>query len=257
MWRNITVLLLLTVLLMPVSAQNDLTQVAQVRISPTPVNVIIPTSTPPATEMAVATATPTYTPTPEGPAVARAIPNEFDQEVNVRALPDPTADVVGTLEFDTDYVVTGQYFSWWQIEFSRAPGGRGYVFESVVDVTIGTQPVPEIDPFSEPTPDPQDEASGEGDEGAVGPDGRVLDLPTPDPSRQLELDTSVLPTFTPPPDLVVLPPSDSTEGNITPTPDLFTSALNTVASGGIPPIVPIGVLAILGTFGMMIAIIRR
>lgn len=256
MWRNIIVLLLFSALISPAIAQGNPTQIAQVRISPTPVSVIIPTSTQPATEMAVATATPTYTATPEGPAIARAIPNELDQAVNVRALPDPNADVVGTLEFETDYVVTGKYFSWWQIDFSRAPGGRGYVFESVVDVSIGSQPVPDVDPYSEPTPDPEAE-NAEG-EAAVGPDGRVLDIPTPDPSRQLELDESVvLPTFTPPPDLVVVPPTTLGEQGITPTPDLFTAALNTVSSGGIPPIVPIGVLGGLGALGMLIAVIRR
>lgn len=243
---------------------TDSTVGAQGQVSPTPVNVVLPTATPQATDITIATTTPTFTPQPEGPTVVRAIRNEFDQPVNVRRLPDPTAEVVGTLDFDIGYVLTGRYFSWWRIEFDNAPGGVGYVFESVVEVDGSEIDIPEIDPFSGATGDgavPDDVDENDSGETTTDSDDRTLQIPTPDTSRSLDIEPELLPTFTYPPDAGA-PPTVNQDGDSAilqaqSADNALSTTISTVTSGNIPPIFPIALLGGFGLLGLVVGLIRR
>lgn len=239
---------------------------AQVRVTATPVRAVIPQATVLPTDIALSTATPTRTPTPEGPVVLRAI--NSDVPINVRAEPDPNSQLLGQLDPQQTYPVRGFFFSWYQFDFESSPTGRGWVFNSLVEIIGDEALLPEVNPFVEPTVDAAVVAATQTIDAAVNNPDAALTL-TAD-ARNIAVPTRIadtgsaeegdgrLPTFTPPPDFARRPTqTGGAEAIPSPTPDLLTGAISTVSNTDIPPIVPIAVLGSLGILGLLISALNR
>lgn len=164
---------------------------------------------------------PTVTGTPSGPIV---IVNSDQEQINVRSGPSTVYDQVGVLVAGQRVPALGRSpgGDWIQIAYAGVPGGVAWVYAFLVSLPSGTLPIVE----SPPTPTP-----------------RVT--PTIDPTLQAQFNIQAsptrLPTYTPPPSLVV------------PT---FTSE----PAGGFPQGVPMGLvivgMAVLGVFGSLISLLR-
>ena len=234
---------------------------AQIRISPTPLSVVIPTSAPLPTSVNLPTPTPTWTPT-EIPSV-RLQAKQADNPINVRAEPDPGGERLGALDPSGQYEVFGRYFRWLQFAYDASPTGRAWVFDDLVDIIGEEDRIPIVDPFSTPTPSSDEQFAQEGplNDATATAQARIVALPTdnvPEAIQQRQEEQAALPTFTAPPELaeqfatvtpdVIAAPS--------PTPGAFAVALERVATGNIPPIVPIAVLGLLGLVGLVISLMR-
>lgn len=243
-------LLLLFVWIMGVHAGD-----VEAQASPTPVVIELPTQAALPTEVMISTVTPTPTATMENP-VSLVLNAE---SANVRTLPDvEDGALIGTLEPQVEYIVTGRYFSWYQFFFEGSPNGRAWVYGDLVDILGNQVLIPEIDPFAAPT----------APAGILGttPDPNVTEDPSS--SRAVELDTtsgggvnlpSILPTFTYPAEYAAVRRSPTPSGIVmpTPTPDTVTEILTVVAEGNLPPVVPITLLLIGGLLGLFVAFLRR
>jgi hypothetical protein len=164
---------------------------------------------------------PTVTSSPMGPVVI--VTSEYDQ-INVRAGPDNALyPIVGVLVAGQRVPALGRTpgGSWVQIEYPGVPGGTAWVYAYLVRLEGN---IPIVEP--PPTPTPQV-------------------TPTIDPTLAaqfiIEIAPTRLPTFTPPPPLII------------PT---FT--VQPVSR--LPVAVPIGLLitgmAVIGIFGLMISLLR-
>lgn len=164
---------------------------------------------------------PTVTSSPMGPVVI--VSSEYDQ-INVRAGPDNSLyPIVGVLVAGQRVPALGRTpgGSWIQIEYPGVPGGTAWVYAYLVRVE-GNLPI--IEPPPTPTP-------------------RVT--PTIDPTLAaqfvIEIEPTRLPTFTPPPPLLI------------PT---FTA----LPAEGINARVPMGFvivgMAVIGLFGVMVSVLR-
>jgi len=241
--------------------------VAQVNVSATPVQVVIPTSTIPATQLSIATATPTATPTEEGPLTLSLRPES--ETANVRAEPEPTAEILGTIEPGESYRVLGRYFSWLQLEFDASPNGRAWVFEELVEINGDPNEVQVVDPFADPTDVPEVlEATLTWEAITLTPGGiltataqsRIIEVPTSigdAPSADINAG-DILPTFTYPPDLVAQVPTEiGNQAALVPTEsDALTDAIEIATSTRIPPIAFILGLGGIGVLGLVIASLR-
>lgn len=87
---------------------------------------------------------PTITVTPGGAVLVEPAPQY--EEVNIRANPDPDAELVGTMQTGEQYEVIGRFFRWLQIAYPDAEDGTAWVFESVVIITGDINIVPEVVP---------------------------------------------------------------------------------------------------------------
>jgi len=147
-----------------------------------------------------------------------------EPQINVRAGPGRSYDTVGTL-------VVGQWVpalgrtpggDWIEIAFPSAPGGVGWVYAYLTDVT-GELPI--VEPPPTPTP---------------------RTTPTIDPTLAAqfieEIPPTRLPTFTPPPPLEI------------PT---FPPEMPMRGSGGTPIGMVIIILGAIGVFGTLISLLRR
>src|SRR5215207_7483364 len=85
---------------------------AQVRISDTPVRVILPDVTQAAPQAQLLTATPTFTPTDLPPVVFLEAAAALG-DIQVLDFPE-NGTYLGTLETGRQYPITGQYYSWIQ-----------------------------------------------------------------------------------------------------------------------------------------------
>jgi len=165
---------------------------------------------------------PTVTGSPQGPIVT--VRRDVDQDsINVRAGPSVKYDIVGVLIVGQTVPAMGRTpgGDWVQIFYPGVPGSSGWVYSPLVIVSSG---IPIVEPPPTPTP---------------------RTTPTIDPTLAaqfiLEIPPTRLPTFTPPPPLVI------------PT---FESQVPTTIPGGIPMgIVVIG-MAVLGFFGIVISFLR-
>lgn len=237
---------------------------AQVRVSATPVRVVLPTQTLPATEIALPTPTPTETATPEGIIIAQ-VP-DGSSEINVRALPDPNAERLGGIQAGERYSITGRYFSWLQIEFPGSPNGRGWVFDQLVQIVGNAADIPEINPFSQQAA-PIEQAEGTltaealivvpGGELTATAEARIIILPTNE-AGEVVVERDILPTFTPPPELIATPDEALIEdiNEITEFEGTLFEAITSFTQDGIAPIVPIGLLAGFGLLGLLVAVAR-
>lgn len=264
---------LIMTLIWTISVMAEEIKVAQVRISPTPVQFSIATDAAPLlpTDVAISTPTPTRTPTSIPPVMIRAINPDTATQVNVRAEPDPGGERLGALEPDVTYVVLGRYFSWIQFEYQASPTGRAWVFETLVEVIGDENRIQQVDPFVAPTVSSDNLRLTQTFEALINrpgaaetatADARIIALPTSvggGPNRpSLGQAGPGLPTFTPPPDILVLPPTPqfNVQPSPTPEPDVLQNTIGLITSGGLPPIVPIVLLIGFGVLGVVVSLVR-
>ena len=236
---------------------------AQSNVTATPVRVIISTPTPIPLPESIATVTPSWTPTPIGPVLLEV--KSGSGSVNVRAAPDLESDRLGTIETGTSYPVIGRYFRWIRFQYDLSPNGTGWVYDELVDIIGNESEIPEIDLSGEPTIDSAVAESSQTFEAITQTPGgvltatagaRVLSVPTSQGNEAIaQLSGTVLPTFTFPPDIPALAPTEALIVEITDVPD--TNALDLESLNEVPPLVPIVLLAGFGIIGLLVSALRR
>jgi hypothetical protein len=151
----------------------------------------------------------------------------FDEpQINVRMGPNSSIyPVVGTMLAGSTAPALGrsQGGDWIQIEFPSAPGGRGWVYSPLVQLSPGELQI------AEPPPTPVPPATS-----TIDPTLAAQFIVVPTSTR--------LPTFTPPPSLAV--PS-------------YTQPSSFYSADSVPLAVIIVALAILGLVGFLLSILRR
>lgn len=270
MKKRIALAVLLIGLALPSLAQDE---IAQVRVTATPVFAIIPTLTLPPTEIAIATPTVTLTPTPQGAALLERAPDATD--VNIRTTPEIVdGNIIGKLEGGVQYVVVGRYEQWWQFLYANSSTGLGWAFDSLVVIIGNENDVPPVtNPFVNPVPAaaPVVDAASlsltlaastltPGADQTLSAISRLLQAPTINPEIATDVALAAnqaLPTFTPPAE--VAPRTGGEQGSLdaAPTPDVLLEAVSTITSGNLPPIVPILLLAVGGLLGLLVSAVRR
>ena len=247
---------------------NTVDGIAQVQVTATPVQVVLPTQTPLPTQISLSTATPTITPTEQGfVLLQKAVTVDENTPVNVRGLPGPGEPVVGFLENGQQYRVIGRYISWYQIDYDPDIESA-WVFSSVVEIIGEDADIPSVDPFVEPTATPvinqlpldADEFDATLAVITLTPDAiltvtaqqRVINVPqgTPEPD-------DVLPTFTPLANVDIAPVSAPSASGGALEEDRLTDLINTLTSGQLPPIFPILVLGGVGIIGLLLSALFR
>ena len=166
---------------------------------------------------------PTVTSSPRGAYIRVLVTSTEYDPINVRSGPNSTYELVGTLLPGQEATALGYYGDYIQIEYPGGPGGKGWVFANVVEVYGG--PIPLLEPPPTETPAATN---------TIDPTLAAQFIITVQPTR--------LPTYTEPPPLNI------------PT---FETDLGTPAPGGLPVGLVIVVLAGLGVFLTIIAILRR
>jgi hypothetical protein len=259
----ITVFLLLLLLRdVPASAQQPL-------ITNTAVDVSFPDASPTSANLGnsfiEATPSPTFTPTPEPPNVyAEADPDVAIGDTLVRDFPESGA-VIGVLQSGVQYPVYGQYFSWILIEYETAPNQRAWVYYETVRLFGDIGSIPYVaenaaQPFQRSAED-------------IATETAIVLFQTPGyaetataSSRIIVIEETViptvgdLPTYTPPAEINQRLPTLDANALPTATPqaaEVVGTALETFASGNIPPIAPILSLLVFGSLGLLISRLRR
>jgi hypothetical protein len=149
-----------------------------------------------------------------------------EPQINVRLGPNSSIyPVVGTLLAGSTAPALGrsQGGDWIQIEFPSAPGGRGWVYSPLVQVSPGALQI------AEPPPTP------------VPPPTATID-PTLAAQFSIVPTNTRLPTFTPPPSF---------------TPHAYTEIPIKNPDDSVPLAVIISAFAILGLMGFLLSLIRR
>lgn len=164
---------------------------------------------------------PTVTSSPRGFYV-RAIGDPNDS-LNVRAYPSSTSSLLGRFQVGQEAVAYGVFGDYVLIDYAGAPDGKGWVWKEMLEIHGGTLPMLEPPPTEVPLVTK-----------TIDPTLAAQFIITQIPSR--------LPTFTEPPALQI------------PTYQIVDGA---TATGGIPMGYVIVVLAGLGFFLALIAILRR
>lgn len=232
---------------------------AQELITSTPVRIQIPDQAAPAVEI-ISSPTITRTPTPAAVMVSA---KEGAGEVNVRAEPDVESDRLGSIRAGEFYPVLGRYFRWIQFQYDTSPTGRGWVFDELVDITGDANTIPDLSQQALPTQDPAIAAATQTQEAVTQTPGgiltitaetRILPVPGVDSSLMVTSETSVqvLPTFTYPPDIVAIAPTEATEINTT-----SPEAPPFEVPNNVPPILPILALGAGGLLGLVVSSLRR
>jgi hypothetical protein len=255
-----------SVLIGLLTMKTSASSLQQINISATPASIILPTSVL-ATE-GIATPTATYTPTPPGAALLEAF-----TEANVRAEPDPESELLGTIRAGDLYTVIGRYYRWYQFRYDQTPGQTGWVFDELVQITGDESQIRDLTEDAVPTTDPTSVAGTATIEAITQTPGGILTataeaviIPLPvqpgngGATPETANSSSVLPTFTYPPDVAVTPPESAykaANATFDSTPTLVPNSLEFVVTEGAPPIVPILVLAGIGLFGLVISTFRR
>lgn len=164
---------------------------------------------------------PTVTSSPSGPYAI--VTSEFEQ-INIRSGPDNVIyPIIGVLVAGQRVTALGRTAggSWVEIEYPGVPGGVAWVYAYLVELK-GNVPVVELPP----TPTPQV-------------------TPTIDPTLAsqfiIDIAPTRLPTYTPPPPLIV------------PT---FTVSPVNQSTAGVPMGFVIIVMGVVGVFGMLISLLR-
>ena len=237
---------------------------AQEVATSTPVRISIPTDSVPAL-LVVASPTATRTPTPSVvvlEAKAEAGP------INVRAEASIEADRLGTIQAGEYYPVLGRSYRWLQIQFPSAPQGRAWVFEELVTLFGDEGSIPNLQLVT-PVVLSQAQADATLTQAAfTKTPGAVLTLTArsrilPVPGQETALPgaealfgetSSLLPTYTYPPDLLA-PTLD--QGGTTNINTPATTGVQPASSSGIPPAVPIALLAAGGLLGLLLNSLRR
>lgn len=141
---------------------------------------------------------PTVTGTPKGP-VASVRPDINEEFVNVRTGPNVLYPSIGLLLVGQEVPVIGKSSggTWLLIEYPGVPSGQGWVYAPNMNLSPGANP-----PVVEPPPTPTPEVTP-----TIDPTMAAQFINTAAPTR--------LPTFTPPPPLVI-PTFEAETGFITP-----------------------------------------
>lgn len=231
-----------------------------------PMTPIAQENTPIQVQINTATVTPTptvglqSTNTPEIRANAQLQARVEAGDVNIRDQPDIEAsEIIGTIRAGTQYIVTGRYFRWFQIQYEDAPAGVAWVFEELVEVTGDLTLIPDLSQLPQATLAPIDVEGTETAQVLLQTPGAILTL-TAD-TRELvgpvavgdgtsvdpALPRTLLPTFTYPPGVALL---------ITPTSTIEGQTMVDLTSAP-PPIAPILILGGLGVLGLLIGALRR
>jgi hypothetical protein len=220
----------------------------------TPLPIVIPTLTP--TTVKLVTATPTLTPTGPAPGQGRAEAIDKTVGANIRASPDINSEILGKIFPGQFFAIVRRYNKWLQILYDKSPTGLGWVYEDIVNITgIDPAAIPTVDSAGVPTSNVATAAAQQTanyltatpgapetatalQASATGVFTRVASGPTdiPTPGERL-------PTFTFPPTLV--------EATLSARPAAAAD------QSGLPPAIPIIVLAGLGLFGLLISALRR
>ena len=162
----------------------------------------------------------TVTSTPTGPKIL--VPDQ----VNVRLGPGTDYDQVGVLNSGQEAPAIGRSpgGDWIMITYAGVPGNVAWVYSPLVTlVNLGAEVLPIVEPPPTPTP-------------------RITPTIDPTLASQFNLGAGLatrLPTYTPAPEAVY------------PTFEPGSSSRS-----GIPPILPIAALVIVGTFGLLISVLR-
>lgn len=230
-------------------------------VTSTPVQINLATRPPIAAQTLVG-ATATWTPAPTPLALLEA--RDF---ANVRSEPDTAAAQLGQINAGETYPVIGRYFSWYQFAFPSAPGGTGWVFGELVDIVGGdAAAIPELDLNAVATLPPSIlNATATQAVLTLTPGGlltatAMARLPTVAAPIGVGQPGGILPTFTYPPDIVAIAPSENAplSSGITPTPAEVTSiTLDDAIPSEFPPIAPILLLGVAGIIGLVAASLRR
>ena len=220
----------------------------------TPLPIVIPTLT--ATVALQPTITPSRTPTSGGPGQGRVEARDKTTGANLRASPDISAEKLGTILPGQFYAIVGRFNKWIQIQYDKSPNGLAWVYEDIVNITgINPAAIPTVVQGAIPSPNVATAAAKQTAEfltatpgapetatalqaSATGVFTRVAADSTDGPGR-----VGTLPTFTFPP-----PMAEAT---------LPARGAAATTQAGVPPIVPIMVLAGVGLFGLLIAALRR
>jgi hypothetical protein len=236
---------------------------AQVRISDTPVRVILPDSTQAAPQADVLTATPTFTPTDLPPVVFLEAAAPLG-DIQVLDFPE-NGTYLGTLETGRQYPITGQYYSWIQFEYPASTTGLAWVYFETVRVTGDVSAINLISDPSTANASPEDNQTATAAAELLTPSvaetataaARIIIVPT---EVIAENNVGEFPaTYTPPPDVVLRAPTQSAGEVIEPTatPSLIDSVIALAVPQRLPPIVPILLLGGFGMLGLMVSLLRR
>ena len=222
--------------------------------SPTPaqINLSAVAPAPPAVEAVIPT--PTRTATPATLALLEA-----NSIANVRAEPSTEAAQLGTIRAGETYTVIARYVRWLQFEYPLAPNRRGWVYDELVSITGDASTIPEIDLSTQPTDDPLLDALTQTQAVITQTPGGILTATAVSRSGIISTASNetvmrqILPTFTFPPELVAIAPTEGALQTATPQP----SAVPLADGAALPPLVPILVLGGLGLIGLAISSLRR
>ena len=216
------------------------------------------------------TETPTRTATPQGPVQLEALAN-----ANVRAQPDTAGELLGQIRPGEYYNVIRRYYRWIEFQYDPAPSRRGWVFDELVrfvgdesaipsveslDATI--EGAPDIDATSTAlaitgTPGGLLTATAQARAAAVAAGQLGIETPGSNPaeSTQETAAAPVLPTFTYPPGILALAPTEDAAGLPTATREPSARLVDVVPA--IPPVAPILALAGFGLLGFLVSAFRR
>jgi len=245
----------------------------RIQVSPTSNVVDIPTSTALASPTPAATQPPpTFTPTNQGPPQISISADSGN--INARAEPDPSSQVVGSLGPGELYPITGRFFMWLRFAYPSSPSGQAYVFGDLVTVVGDPARIPDLT-----VEDPLEAGAGEATAEVVNETATIQALEgTPGFDLTLTADTrgeieapsggaegsvdgtvapdganfGVQPTFTYP--FTPSPPAEGVAAEVTLAPQ---QANNTEEGGGLAPIVPIVAFAVIGLIGLLLSLLQR
>lgn len=244
----------------------------QVAVSATPASIVLPSPLPLSTQESVnATPTLTRTPTVQGPAMLEPL-----TEANVRGQPDPESELLGTIRVGDLYPIIGRYFRWYQFQYPQSPSGTGWVFDELVQIIGDEASITDLSVEELPTVDVVAQAGTETQAavtqtpgGVLTQTAQVIQLPVQGatvpgvevtPGAVGESAINVLPTFTFPPEVALVPPdtaySVATGIELTPTPAPANTLLISI-SDGLPPITPVLLLGGFGLLGLFITSRRK
>lgn len=229
--------------------------IAQAVPTATPAQVNLSQIVPTEAELGIGP-TATRTPTPIGQAILEA--RDF---ANVRAAPDTSAAQLGVIRSGERYNVTGRYYQWLQFQYNQSPTGLGWVFGDLVNITGDPATIPEIDLNAEPTPDPF--ALGQTATFAIltQTPGGVLTATAavrdPLAAGSPAENAGILPTFTYPPEIVPIAPTQPAANPVGDQTEDAQPAVANIDPSDLPPIVPILVLGGMGLLGLAISAMRK
>lgn len=208
--------------------------------------------------------TPTRTPTPLGIAQLEAL-----QAANVRAAPDPEAELLGQIRPGEYYNVIRRYYRWIEFQYDQTETRRGWVFDELVTIIGDESVIPSVESLDESVSAVDDFNATATALGITQTPGALLTATAQarpgtgsgalqsefsiDQITQEVLVDEVLPTFTYPPGIIAAAPTESAS---TATAENSTS-LSFSAPGSLPPVVPIALLGALGLIGLLVSYFRE